>query len=131
MIEWLMTAIIVGTSPPVAICPSSRTGWMPKGPLAGLHPPVDQVKLNDNGRLKWNGRRITMSEFRHYLRLIEPLPEKPIVFFSPSRQAPCDKIEAVRSAMDHYLGCRGKALCAEGNLEEWQKMPIPAGRPVS
>ena len=62
-----------------------------------------------------------MSEFRHYLRLIAPLPEKPIVFLSLSRQAPCDKIEAVRSAMDHYLGCRGTGLCAEGILKSGRR----------
>ena len=41
MVEWLMTAIIVGTPPSVAICPSSGTGLDAEGPLAGLHPPVD------------------------------------------------------------------------------------------
>lgn len=131
MVEGLLALLISGPVAPAATCPPPRIGWMPKGPLAGLRPPVDQVALGSDGRLRWNGRRITMSEFRHYLRLIEPLPDKPIVFFSPSPKASCDKIEAVRSAMDYHLGCRGAGLCGEGNLEEWQKMPAPAERPVS
>ena len=112
-------------------CTPPNSYWQVPHNFVGLMPEMNYVSMTRDGRLHWNGRRVSSAALTQMLRQSHQLNPEPVVFLETEMGAPCEALDAVREQMDEALECKESARCAEGIETVWSEMPSPPGQPIS
>ena len=112
-------------------CTPPRTYWNKPHNFVGLVPLRNDIALDRNGILYWNGKPISQQQLGSYLRISHTLNPEPEEILQTEMGVSCSELEAVRTQMDQNLDCRSSHRCGEGIPSVWKELPLPPNAAVS
>ena len=112
-------------------CTPPREYWNQPHNFLGLVPLRNDIALDHNGVLYWNGKPISNEQLGKYLRISHTLDPEPEVILETEMGVPCGALDAVRAKMDQNLDCKNSHRCGEGIPSVWRELPSPPNSAVS
>lgn len=103
-------------------CNAPPAHWRKQSEGIGHHAIPIHVRLDAEGRARWNGKTVTHSELATYLDKARPMDPLPFIILSARPETPCDRVEAIRQLMEQHF-CQPRKVCGEGsgNSRDWDQ----------
>jgi hypothetical protein len=103
-----------GLLPAGFFSPNDYSFW--SGRMMGISAPlVNQIAIDANGAIKWNGSEINVAMLEEYLATVTQMNPRPSVALDFKSGTPCGPIIQVRDLMEKILKCSEEKRCLRGD----------------